>query len=517
MDAPIPSAPRFRRPWILSFFSLLAMAGVIAMPFLADLPEAAKMPELLRFIGRFHPLLLHLPIGVFALILFQELGSIFFRRPLEPRLAPIFPMFFGAASAVIAVVAGFLLYHSGGFENNAIAERHLWGGLAFAVLAILTFILRAWTAAPSANPALFRLLLIVSIGVMGFASHDGATLTHGDKYLTEFAPEPLRKLLGLPPKAPAASAKALTDQILYADLIAPILEQRCVQCHKEGKSKGGVRMETYELLMKGGKNGAIITPGDPAKSLLIRLIDLPLDDPDHMPPSGKPQPTANEIAVLKWWIEKGADATKTVKELAPTPEISAALSALAPATTAAAITPASGAPTAAPHSVATVAGPDPALKAAVAALAKEFPGSVSFESQDSTAITFTAASLRGSLDDATFAKFAAVIPQLITADFSATKITDQTVAQLAAAKNLRLIRLAETPVTDAVIESLLKLQSLESVNLYGTKITDAGALKLVALPKLKHLYLWQTAVTPAAVTTLREKIPQCDIVTGTAP
>jgi uncharacterized membrane protein len=498
---------------VLSFFSLLAIAGLVSMPILAGEPDPAKMPDIVRFVGHFHPLLLHLPIGVFALILFQELGAIFFRRNQEPRRAPLFPMFFGAASAILAVVAGFLLYHGGGYENNATAERHLWGGLSFAVLAMLTFIVRAWTAAPTANPALFRLLLFISVGVMGFASHDGAALTHGENYLTEHAPEPLRKFLGLAPKAPKAPAKAFEDQIVYADLVVPILERRCVQCHKEGKSKGGVRMETFELLMKGGKKGPIITPGDAANSLLVKLVELPLDDLDHMPPEGKPQPTAEELAALKWWIDQGADATKTIKELNATPEIIVALKTLAPAEPAAPAT--AGETAAAPATPAPAApGPDEAIKTALAALAKEFPGSVTFESQQATGVTFTAASLRGTLDDAAFAKFAPVLPNLVTADLSATKITDQAVAQLAVASNLRLVRLAETPVTDAAIDTLVKLPTLESVNLYGTKITDAGALKLASLPKLKHLYLWQTAVTPAAVTTLREKLPQCEIVTG---
>jgi hypothetical protein len=52
------------------------------------------------------------------------------------------------------------------------------------------------------------------------------------------------------------------------------------------------------------------------------------------------------------------------------------------------------------------------------------------------------------------------------------------------------------------------------VNFYGTKITDSGILKLGAIPKLKRLYLWQTAVTPAAVKALQEKLPECEIVTG---
>ena len=150
----------------------------------------------------------------------------------------------------------------------------------------------------------------------------------------------------------------------------------------------------------------------------------------------------------------------------------------------------------------------------MAGISKEFPGALSFESQQSSLLTFTAVSLRGNLDDAGFKKLAPVTSQFVTVDLSATKITDQGVAQLAASKNLRLIRLAETGVTDAVIDTLLKIPSLESINLYGTKVTDAGVSKLAALTNLKRLYLWQTAVTPAAIKTLKEKLPACEIITG---
>ncbi|MCF7732147.1 MAG: hypothetical protein K9N23_10685 [Akkermansiaceae bacterium] len=518
MDTPSSSAPsrrRPRRPWALSFFGLLAVAGLISMPILAGAPNGAKMPDMVRFLGHFHPLLLHLPIGVMVLILLQELGAIFFRRGQEIRRAPVFPMFFGAASAMLAVLAGFLLYHGGGFEDNPTAERHLWGGLVFAVLAVLTCIVRAWTAEPGSNPALYRLMLFVSVGVMGFASHDGASLTHGADYLTAYAPNPLRKILGLPERAPTpatpatVAAKPIEDQIVYTDVVAPILERRCVACHREGKVKGGVRLDSFETIIAGTKSGPILTPGDAAKSHMIALIELPPGDVDRMPKGDNPAPTPEEISILKWWIDQGADGTKTVKELAATPEITAAIATLAPVVAAnpdATTTVAPAAP---------AAGPDAALAAAVAALTKEFPGAVTFESQESSAVTLSAASLRGTLDDAVFAKFAPVVPYLVTADLTASKLTDQGVSDLAAAKNLRLVRLAETPVTDAAIETLLRLPALESINLYGTKVTDAGVLKLVALPKLKRLYLWQTPVTPAAVATLREQLPNCEIVTGT--
>jgi uncharacterized membrane protein len=508
------STARRRKPWALTFFGLLAIGGLIAMPFLAGPPDGDKMPDIVRFIGHFHPVLLHLPIGVFALILFQELGAIFGKHRGELKDGSLFPLFFGAASAILAVVAGFMLYHGGvEYAGNALVERHLWGGLAFAVAAVMTFIFKAWTVAIDGNPAFYRLLLFGSVGVMGFTSHDGASITHGESYLTDYAPEPIRKILGLKPKKSekGAPVDALDQkpgvQLVYADIVAPILERRCVQCHKEGKSKGKFRMDTHELLVKGGAEGPGLEPGNAAKSNIIVRIDLPQDDEDHMPPEGKPDIEDPEVAVLKWWIDNGADPKKSLADFVVPAPIQEAISKLVPAASVSA-TVTSAASHASPK------GPDDALKASVLGLSKDFPGALSFESQQSDLVTFTAVSLRGNLDDAAFKKLASLTPQLVTVDLSATKITDQAVAQLAGAKNLRLIRLAETAITDGAIDTLLKLPSLESINLYGTKVTDAGVGKLSAMPNLKRLYLWQTAVTPEAIKALKEKLPNCEIITG---
>jgi uncharacterized membrane protein len=511
MPQDIPATRTGNRPLGITFFGILAMAGLISMPILAGAPTAADLPDLVRFIGHFHPLVLHLPIGVFALILVQELGAIFSSRSRPQAASSLFPMFFGAASAAVAAIAGFLLYHGHGadYAGNELAERHLWGGLAFAVAAVLTFVVKAWTVSLAANQAWFRLLLFGSVGVMGFASHDGASMTHGSDYLTQYAPEPLRKALGLDPgKNENAPAKSSAEQVVYADIVAPILERRCVQCHKEEKAKGKFRMDTYELLVKGGKEGPGIEPGNAAKSNIIVRMELPEDDDDHMPPEGKPDIEDAEVLVIKWWLDGGAHPKKALSEFEVPAKITDALATI---TSMAPIPSAAAAGHAAP---ATLAGPSEALKSEVAALSAQFPGALSFESQQSAAMTFSAVSLRGKLDDASFVKLASILPHLVTLDLSATLITDQSVGLLKSATKLRMVRLSETGVTDSAIDTLLKLPALESVNFYGTKITDSGILKLGAIPKLKRLYLWQTAVTPAAVKALQEKLPECEIVTG---
>jgi hypothetical protein len=343
---------------------------------------------------------------------------------------------------------------------------------------------------------------------MSYASHDGASITHGEGYLLEYAPNPVRKVFGLEPKEEIkeAPAKPLEQQVVYADIVQPILNKRCVECHKEGKSKGKFRMETYELLVKGGKEGDGIKPGDAGKSNIIYRCELPEDDDEHMPPDSKPDIEDHELAVIKWWINAGADPQKTVAQLELNDEIRGALAKL----------------DLTPNKVSGTEGdtaaksdlPSADLLKSVAAISKDFPGGLTFESQASSKLTFTAVSLRGNLNDQVFTKLKPVIPSMVTMDLSATAITDESVKLLASAESLRMIRLSETKISDASLDTLAKLKNLESINLYGTRVTDAGVQKLKSLTQLKRLYLWQTDVSAGMIDQLKQAIPGLEVITG---
>ncbi|MEQ1840405.1 MAG: c-type cytochrome domain-containing protein [Verrucomicrobiales bacterium] len=88
--------------------------------------------------------------------------------------------------------------------------------------------------------------------------------------------------------------------------ILPIFEAKCAKCHMEGSSKGGLALDATDIGKQIGEGKAIV-PGDAEKSDLLKLVSLPEDDEDHMPPAGKGTPLRdNEIAKLKEWIEAGA-------------------------------------------------------------------------------------------------------------------------------------------------------------------------------------------------------------------
>jgi hypothetical protein len=325
-EKPSPALTRKMLMLVTACAAVVALA-LIALPLVVGEP-GKKWPDIVLFLGRFHMLVLHIPIGIFVLILLQEIGAMILRRG-DARPSR-FALALGMISAVVAALAGFLLYHGSGddYAGNELAERHLWAGMAFAVAAIATWLARLWADAMAANPVWYRLMLFATFGIMTFAGHDGASMTHGRDYLTQYAPTWLRGMLGDEKKSSVPEVVAPVDPVVYTEIIAPILERRCVSCHNAEKSKGYYRMDTYELLVKGGLEGAGLKPGNAAESHIVKLIELPIDDDMHMPPDGKPQVTAAELLVLKWWIDQGADPAKKLSESNATAEVIAELKEL---------------------------------------------------------------------------------------------------------------------------------------------------------------------------------------------
>ncbi len=103
------------------------------------------------------------------------------------------------------------------------------------------------------------------------------------------------------------AAKLDPKQIeFFEKKVQPILKDTCYKCHsvEAGKSKGDLTLDTREGLMKGGKNGAVVKPGDPDKSPLIVAVGY--KDPDlQMPPKGEKLSPA-QVADLTAWVKMGA-------------------------------------------------------------------------------------------------------------------------------------------------------------------------------------------------------------------
>lgn len=99
------------------------------------------------------------------------------------------------------------------------------------------------------------------------------------------------------------------EGVSYSADIQPILSKHCLECHadgKQGQEKSGLSMETYATLMSGTRYGPVIVPGSSVSSTLVRLIDQKADKSINMP-HDKSKIPENEIALIKTWIDEGAN------------------------------------------------------------------------------------------------------------------------------------------------------------------------------------------------------------------
>jgi len=427
------------------------------------------MDEFLFLLGRLHPAVVHLPIGILFLLAAVELASLF---PRGPRLTPALRTFvlgLGAAGALVAVVMGWLLAGEGDYDDTLLA-RHRLLGLAVATFAVATLgmHLRGWRRGYAAT-------LMLTVAALVPAGHIGGSLTHGAAYLTAASSDPKRV-------RPSDPAQAL----VFADVIHPILQQRCVSCHGAAKQNGDLRLDAMAELSKGGKTGPVLKSGNANASLLMERVWLPLETKGHMPPEGKPQLTETEAALLEWWINAGVPVDQRIADLNVPPSTVELLSIHF------------GVPPAPP--------PDRAIMLLAAEKLEHRLGvQIRPLTADGPWLTANARLLATGFGDDQLAALASVAPALQRLDLGETAVTDAGLPALAAMKNLRHLHLDRTAVTDRGLVQLAPLARLEYLNLFATNVTDAGLNELRVLPQLRSLYLWRTQVTPGALAEFAQR------------
>ena len=437
-------------------------------------------PDIILFLGHLHPLLVHLPIGLVLLVAFLELAARSTRFKHANANAGLI-LALTVPAAAVAALCGWLLSQAGGYQDKVL-QWHKWLGISTAVACALAAVLYRFDL-----KKVYRWCLIPTVALLVLAGHFGGSLTHGSDYFVRYAPAPLRALLtGRPKSVPAPQTNRVEIAALpaFSGVVQPVLQQNCVSCHGPEKSKGGLRLDTVEGFLKGGKTGPSFIAGKSADSDLIKRMRLPLTDDDHMPPNGKNQPTSDDLAVLQWWIDSGAPTDKNIGQLKPSPRVTQILAAKFGA----------------PQPVEKTVAPKP--------LNDVLAQSANLIDDQSIAITPLSprdpwlqcnASVAGTnFGDKDLAKLAAIGANLRWLDLGGTAITDAGLAQLASMPNLTRLHLERTHISDAGLSKVAALRQLEYLNLYGTEITDSGLDQLQSIPKLKQLYLWQTKVTQVA-------------------
>ena len=135
-------------------------------------------------------------------------------------------------------------------------------------------------------------------------------------------------------------AKPPKDRLAFAEVIVPIMEEKCHSCHSEAKDKGkgGLWMDTFENMLIGGDSQdgeefRTLVPGNSKNSYMIEVIALPKDDDMHMPPPKKTQMESHEIKLMTWWVDKLPEGEilkdQTLAQMGASDEILAAAAMLA--------------------------------------------------------------------------------------------------------------------------------------------------------------------------------------------
>lgn len=449
-------------------------------------PQSAA--DLTAFLGRFHPLWVHLPIGILMLLALLELAGLAARLPGLGRLPLLgrgertLILATGALLAVAAAGFGWLLAHDGDYQEAQV-RTHQWLGVAAAAAAVAVLAVHRvrWLYPP---------VFVACLVLLVLAAHAGATITHGSAYLTERMPASVGRVLGMgSPKVPEKPRPPdYAHAMAYGDVVLPILKERCLSCHGPDKSNGGLRMDTWELLSKGGKHGPVIRAGNPADGSLVKRIDLPLESKEHMPPAGKPQLTEDDLNVLEWWASAGGPNDKALASLDVPDSVAEIIEARL-----------GGAP----------ADPVPdrtVVLAEAAKLSSELGVIIRPLSADDPWIEVNARIAGKAFGDRELVRLGPIAPAVAWLDLGTTAVTDAGMPALRAMHHLSRLHLDTCRVTDAGLKELRGLKYIDYLNLRGTALTDEGLKHLRTLPRLRSLYVWQTAATPEAVRALGESL-----------
>jgi uncharacterized membrane protein/mono/diheme cytochrome c family protein len=443
---------------------------------------------MIEFIGHFHPVLVHLPIGILLVaVLFQLLSQKEKYKSLGTAVG--ISLLVGVISAVLSCISGFMLSQSGDYDEQLVS-RHQWLGIATTVISLLAYYLY------KKQKGFLKWVMPVLAVLIIVTGHLGGSLTHGSDYLFS----------GLSDSAAGSNIKAKTvaivqEAMVYADVIKPVLQTKCYNCHGENKQKGKLRLDEQNFILKGGKDGPVLIAGKEDESELIKRILLSIENENHMPPKEKPQLSAHEIELLRWWVSTGASFDKKVKDIAQNDKIKPTLLALQ---------------TGAAKEV--IAVPDipaaPVKKADEAAIQKlKALGAVVIPvAQNSHYLS--ANFITAVFTDKDLHFLAQIKDQLIWLKLGNTKITDSALTFVSKLTNLTRLYAENTGISDKGIAQLKTLAQLKYLNITGTKITAGGIMQLKDLKSLQQLFLYKTGVTGNDYAGLKKIFPATVIDTG---
>ncbi|MGJ8679913.1 c-type cytochrome domain-containing protein [Paraglaciecola sp.] len=449
--------------------------------------------DLIQFFGRFHVLVLHLPIGILLLAALIEVHIALFQKERAKLLNQVW--FWGAISAIFACILGYMLSLGGGYNDDAVFIHKLFG-ISVAITAIICTLLFSYKK--KVGKLATSLLVSLQLFLLFATGHYGANMTHGETYLVEHAPNFVRTLAGFEPhQAPRPPITQIEQADIYLDLIQPLFKANCISCHNDSKAKGKLNLANIEGINKGGKTAHTLGDGKLNNSELYKRITLDEHDKKFMPAEGKTPLTDTQVKTIAWWIKAGAPMTGNLQTIALSKQDKKILS--------------------------QTLGLAPADNAWPLTKQTKIPGQVIAQLQQHGFLVKTIANNINYLDIDYSSNLKAISNEAISAlvaakDYVAylnlinSQINLEQITKVAQLNNLLRLRLNKTPVKDEAIELLKALPNLEYLNLFGTQISDDSLHTLTQFPSLKQVYVGQTSVTKPTITEIAALKPELQII-----
>jgi uncharacterized membrane protein len=440
-----------------------------------DFTEPIFRMSVIDIVGRFHPLLVHLPIGILLLaIVFEWLSGYERFQLLKSSISTILLM--GALSALFSCITGYLLSQSGDYDGSTVSW-HQWLGISVTVISFLY----VWVRNRSEITAkIFSIIVLIVLSITG---HLGGSLTHGENYLSE----------GIFENDQLLDAKSINAQTkLYQDLVQPILEARCYTCHSASKQKGKLRLDAAEHILKGGKNGVVLVANKVDESEMIDRLLLPLDQDEHMPPKEKKQLSSSEVEILKRWIASGASFDKTVGDLKLVDDLKKIVNSSN-------VTEVSDVPL---QKVAkaneTIMSKLKTMDVMVIPIAEE-SNYLSVNLINTTHI------------DSALLMILELKKQIVWLKANSTSISDANLKSVGSLTNLSKLFLNDTDLSGEGLVNLKSLTNLRYLNLSNTLVTSKSIVPLASLVNLESLYIYNTQIREEGVEELQKLLPNAKI------
>jgi len=410
-------------------------------------------------LGRLHPILVHLPIGILVVAFLMELYSRKKEAATENNIIT-FTLAIAAVSTVLSVASGWLLGEDGGYDETLLF-RHRWMAVGLAIGSTLLYLIKKYPQAWS--KIVYLPFFVVVIILLGLTGHYGGSMTHGEDYL--YKTKETKKIV----------ITDVSKALVYNDIVQPILDNKCVSCHNPNKIKGGLVMTNKEQLLLGGDSGSLLSAEEGESPRLIHHIKLPVEDDDHMPPKGKVQLTNHEIALLEWWVSHENCFDCVAGTLYKTEKINTILYSLEEDTSTRAL------------------------------IAKDINKPMITKLAEKNPLLIVNLSGNQSLGKNDLRSLKAHAENVVELNLGNSNFNDTISYILSSFKNLTKLQLQNTQITDKSMESIGKLKHLESLNIYGTNITDEGLNKISGLGNLKTLYPWNSKITKEALSSFSSK------------